>query len=130
MKAKEWVEKLKNIPEGEQDRLGDVLKQYGEETAKLVLDRTKFSKPETRMLAAEGVIREQRAKFRSICAQFPGLNESLFDGIIEGAVPDYNKWVQEAQKKAESKTPEDDVSTYRQQRRGKYQKGVKNVQTS
>jgi hypothetical protein len=131
MKAKDWVAKLQTVPESElpvEERFADFFKEYGEETAKLVADRTKTSKPETRLPAAEGAVREQRSKFRSICSSFPALNDALFDGILNSAVPDYQKWVQAAQKKADAAKAQEDVDTYRKGRRRNNKKPKKEAQ--
>jgi hypothetical protein len=124
MKAKEWVAKLQQVPEAElpvEERFAEFLKEYGEETAKLVADRTKTSKPESRLGAADGAVREQRNKFRSICSSFPTLTDAMFDAILSAACPDYLKWVAAAQKKTEEdkkKTEKQDVADYRKNRFG------------
>jgi len=119
MKAKEWVAKLQQVStEGDvpvEERYAEFLKEYGEETANLLAERTKTSKPESRLPAAEGAVREQRNKFRSICA-VPLLTDALFDGLLATACPDYLKWVEAAKKKAQDKEKKDDVAEYRKDR--------------
>jgi len=115
MKAKEWAEKFKAITEGDTPaRYADLLKEFGTETAELVAARTKTSQPESRFPAADGAIREQKSKFRSLCGcGIPGLTVEMFDQLLVTAVPDYFVWQKEAQKKAEKPKQEDDAKNYR-----------------
>ncbi len=122
MKATEWAEKFLAVPASEapvEERYAEVLKEFGAETAELVAARTKTSKPETRLGAAEGAVREQKSKFRAICGRVPALTEALFDSLLTVATPDYLAWKAAAEKKkVEKETKEDDVKNYRNRKHG------------
>jgi hypothetical protein len=90
------------------DNHAELLQAYGEETAKLVADRTKTSQPESKLPAAQGAIREQKNKFRSLCGMVPSLNESMFDALVYSAIPDFRNWEQEAKKLKDSPSKQDD----------------------
>ncbi len=108
MKAKEWVAKLQSVPESEQpveERFADFIKGYGDETAALVTERTKFSKPESKFSASEGAVKEQRNKFNVICNSVTALKAEMFDAILEKAFPEWKQMV-EAQKKQQQKKKE------------------------
>lgn len=118
MKAAEWAVKFDAVPVSEapvKERFADVLKEFGIETAELVANRTKTSKPESKLPAADGAIREQKTKFRAICGRVPALAEQMFDLLLKTAVPDYLVWQKAAQKKVEQKPQ--DVNNHRQQGR-------------
>ncbi len=122
MKASEWANKFLMVPQTdglpeqtEEERYAEVLKLYGEETAKLFSDRTKSSKPESKLPAGEGAIREQRSKFRAVCNRVPGLSESLFDKVVDDSVPEYKIWAAMVVTK-KKKTQQDDVKEYRKNR--------------
>ena len=120
MKAVEWIAKFEAVPVSEApvgERFADVLKEFGVETAELVAARTKNSKPESRLPAADGAIREQKSKFRAICGRVP-ITEALFDLLLITAVPDYIAWQTAAQKKPVEQKPQDDVREYRQRKPG------------
>ena len=118
MKAVEWAGKFEAVPESEasiQERFAEVLKEYGIETAELVAARTKNSNEKTKFLAADGAVRDQRTKFCAVCRRVPALTESLFDLILDAAVPDYKVWKAASQKKIEESV--DDVKEYRNKKR-------------
>jgi hypothetical protein len=111
MKAKEWVAKLQNLPESEQpveEKFADFLKEYGEETATLVAERTKFSKPESKFSASEGAVREQRNKFQSICGSVTALKVEMFDAVLDKAFPEWKKMVEAQQKKQQQQKKKED----------------------
>ncbi len=121
MKAKEWADKFRAVPATEEDvtaeiRYADVLAEFTKEIADLVAARTKGSTPETKYGAAEGAVREQQNKFRSICTNVPALAGVVYDALVGVAVPDFLKWKAAAEKKPNKRTGEDDVRDYRKQR--------------
>jgi hypothetical protein len=117
-KASEWAGKFLDAPvtddQSPEVRYAGVLKEYGEETAKLFAERTKNSKPDSKFPAAEGAIREQKNKFRSICSRVPGLTNDIFEKMLDVAVPEYKQLVAAAE--AAKKSQDDDVEEYRKNR--------------
>ena len=118
MKAKEWIAKFEAIPISEQsveERFAEALNEYGEETAKLVAARTKTSTPSSKFSAAEGAVREQQSKFRAVAAKVGGLNDTVFENMLNKAIPEYSMWRAAASQK---KTQEvvDDVKEYKNKR--------------
>lgn len=107
MKAVEWVGKFQNV------EVAEILAEYGKETADLVAVRTKTSKPETKLSAMEGAIKEQYNKFRSICQKVPALTENMFGDLVNAMIPEYNQLKQQSQKTAS----QDDVKEYRKNRK-------------
>lgn len=105
MKAKEWKVKF------QEGNIDDMLKAYGEETAKLVAARTLNSKDDNKYPAAEGAIREQKTKFAAICSGVESITEAHFDVMVDAYVPEFNAWKQAALKKQQNKVkqsqPED-----------------------
>jgi hypothetical protein len=84
MKAKEYVAKLEAATGEEQTQ---ILMQFFAETGELVLQRTKNSDIFTLGGCRDGVIREQKDKFRAICNKVSWLKPEMFDELLEKCLP-------------------------------------------
>jgi hypothetical protein len=114
LKAKEWAEKF-NTGKPE-----EFLKDYAEETSKLIAERTKGSgvvtlsdgqtKTDTKPAVVDGVLREQRQKWQAICSKVGGsLTTEMFEVEILGVhlpavVTEQRKWAESKNTKQGKKT--------------------------
>jgi len=116
MKSYEWAQKFSMSPPSDgtiEERYAEVLKEYGAETLKLLEDRTKFSK--NKFPAAQGAIKEQKNKFRSICGLVPNLTEAMFENVVDQYVPTF-RYLEQAEckkGKVQKKEENQDVKDYR-----------------
>jgi hypothetical protein len=81
LKSKDWAAKLEQCADG--DAINEVLKAYVDETEKLIVERTRYSKPETRGAALEGAYREQNQKWLSVISKVKSVNLPEFDALLD-----------------------------------------------
>lgn len=104
MKAREWAPLFQGVEASDKpalEKYADLLKDYGEETNKLIAERTKTSKDDSVYPAAAAAVREQQSKWRAICSQVADLSEDMFNAVIELHCADFKKIEAAAAKKKE-----------------------------